>query len=184
MNDSEILKKLKDRDEQALTHLMDRYVNYVSAILCNMTGQFLTEEDIEELVADVFLSIWNSSERLEPGRPVKPYLAQITRNAAIGRLRKMKHVPVPFDDDLIVISKEGNPDELAVKKEQAEIINDSVKSFGEPDREIFIRFYYMGERIEAIGNRLGINQATIKTKLHRCRKRLKAVFEERGYRYE
>ncbi len=38
----------------------------------------------------------------------------------------------------------------------------------------------MGERIEAIGNRLGINQATIKTKLHRCRKRLKAVFEERG----
>ena len=83
-----------------------------------------------------------------------------------------------------MISKEGNPDELAVKKEQAEIINDSVKSFGEPDREIFIRFYYMGERIEAIGNRLSINQATIKTKLHRCRKRLQAVFEERGYRYE
>ena len=53
-----------------------------------MTSQFLTEEDIEELAADVFLSIWNSSERLEPGRPVKPYLAQITRNAAIGRLRK------------------------------------------------------------------------------------------------
>ena len=46
MNDSEILKKLKDRDEQALTHLMDRYVNYVSAILCNMTGQFLTEGPI------------------------------------------------------------------------------------------------------------------------------------------
>lgn len=184
MNDSEILKLLAARDERGLSLLMDRYANYVSAILCNMAGGILTEEDIEELAADVFLSIWNSRKRLDPERPLKPYLAKATRNAAISRLRKLKHAAVPFDDDLIVISKEGNPDELAIKKDQTDIINQSVRSFGEPDREIFIRFYFMGERIEAIGNRLGIQPATIKTRLHRCRKRLKAVFEERGYQYE
>lgn len=184
MNDSEIVKELAVRNEIGLTHLMDRYVNYVTAILCNMTGGILTEEDIEELSADVFLSVWKSGGRLDPDRPLKPYLAQITRNAAVGRLRKLKHVSIPLEADIITISKEENPDEAAVRKEQAEIINTSVKSFGEPDREIFVRFYFMGERIEAIGHRLGVNPSTIKTKLYRCRKRLKAIFEERGYQYE
>ncbi len=61
-----------------------------------MTGQFLTEEDIEELAADVFLSIWNSSERLEPGRPVKTVSCTDYTQRSDWTPQKMKHVPVPL----------------------------------------------------------------------------------------
>lgn len=77
MNDSEILKKLKDRDEQALTHLMDRYVNYVSAILCNMTGQFLTEEDIES---------WRQTCSFPYGTAVSAWSRDVRLNRILHRL--------------------------------------------------------------------------------------------------
>lgn len=183
MNDSEIIRKLKSREEEGLRQLIRQYNSYVTAILCNISRGILSVEDIEELAADVFLSIWNHSAGLQDDRPVKPYLAQTARNAAYSRLRKVKELPVAYDDDILPLSPVGNPDELTIRREQTEIINSAVEGFGEPDREIFIRFYYLGERIEAIGRRLTLNPSTVKTRLHRCRKRLKGIFEERGYRH-
>ena len=120
---------------------------------------------------------------MQGDRPLKPYLAQTARNAAYSRLRRVKELPIAYDDDILSISHAGNPDELTIQKEQTEILNSAVEAFGEPDREIFIRFYYLGERIEAIGRRLALNPSTVKTKLHRCRKRLKGIFDERGYQH-
>lgn len=184
MNDYEIIQKMKCREEEGLRLLMKQYTNYVTAIICNISQGILLVEDVEELSADVFLSVWNHADGLREDRPLRPYLAQAARNAAISRLRKRKDVPLPFDEDIITLHAGENPDELAVQREQTRIINSAVEDFGEPDREIFIRFYFLGERIEAIGRRLTLNQATIRTKLHRCRKRLKGIFEERGYQYE
>lgn len=184
MKDNVINQKLREKDEDGLKMLMDSYCNYVMAIISNIAKGALSTQDVEELSADVFLSVWNSSDTLQEERSIKPYLAQITRNAVISRLRRNKSTAVPFDDDIVVVSKAGNPDELAVKREQSEIINAAVEQFGEPDREIFVRFYFFGEPVKAIGWRLSLNPATVKTKLHRCRKRLKSIFEERGYRYE
>ena len=184
MNDNEIIQKLKNREEDGIKLLMKQYSNYVTAILCNISQGFLSVEDIEELAADVFLSIWNHSSGLKPDCPLKPYLAQATRNAAISRLRRMKNPSLPFDEDIVTLSADGSPDELMIQREQTEIINRAVDAFGEPDREIFVRFYFMGEHINAISQRLALNASTVKTKLHRCRKRLKGIFEERGYQYE
>ena len=172
MNDYEIIQKLKHREEDGLRDLMKQYSGYVAAIVCNISQGSLSVEDVEELSADVFLSVWNHAAGLMEDRPLRPYLAQTARNTAISRLRKRGEAALPFDD------------ELAIKREQTQIINSAVEAFGEPDREIFIRFYFLGERIEAIGRRLAMNQSTIRTKLHRCRKRIKGIFEERGYQYE
>ena len=184
MNDNEIIRQLKNRDEDGLKQLMAQYTNYVTAILCNISQELLRVEDIEELAADVFLSIWNHSDGLLPDRPLKPYLAQVTRNAAISRLRRIKEAPLAFDEEIVTPGSGSSPDELTIRREQSEIIKQAVDGFCEPDREIFIRFYFLGEHIDAISRRLTLNPATTKTKLHRCRKRLRSIFQERGYQYE
>lgn len=57
-----------------------------------------------------------------------------------------------------------------------------IQELGEPDREIFMRYYYYEEKISKISKNMGINISTIKTKLARGRKRLKEVLElRRGY---
>lgn len=180
MNDDMIIEKLKNHDEDGFALLIDRYCSYVSAILCNLTREKLSVEDVEELCADVFLAVWKNRENLRPCESLKPYVAEIARNAAWSCLRKTGKEWIAFDDDILTVF-EDSPDKLAEEREQSRIVNEAVAGFQEPDREIFIRFYFFGERVKTISNRLQLNPATVKTKLHRCRKRLKAVIAEGGY---
>lgn len=184
MGDEIIIQKIKSKEEQGFIMLMERYCSYVAAIICNLSRGLLRVEDVEELSADVFIAVYNNGSRLREGGTLKPYVAQIARNATLSRLRKRKLEPIPLDENILVVSNEDNPDELTVKREQTEIINDAVESFTEPDREIFIRFYFFGEQVKTIAQRMSMNPATIKTRLHRCRKKLKSILEERGYRSE
>ena len=42
--------------------------------------------------------------------------------------------------------------------------------FSKQDKEIFIRFYYYGERLAAISGKMGITENACKTRLSRTRK--------------
>ncbi len=103
MNDYEIIQKLKHREEDGLRDLMKQYSGYVAAIVCNISQGSLSVEDVEELSADVFLSVWNHAAGLMEDRPLRPYLAQAARNTAISRLRKRGEAALPFDDDIITL---------------------------------------------------------------------------------
>lgn len=75
----------------------------------------------------------------------RPCLARAARNAALSRLRMMKHEPLPLEEDLIVLPDDG-PDEIAARREQEEIVRETVRRFREPDREVFLRFISSANR--------------------------------------
>ena len=52
---------------------------------------------------------------------------------------------------------------------------DAVMSLGEPDNEIFVRYYKFGEKLKDISKATGINISTIKTKLLRGKRKLKII---------
>lgn len=186
MTDKELIQAIKNRDEEGLGLLIDRYGIYVSAIIERVGGRQLTAEDIEELAADVFAALWNKAETFESHREVKPWLAKTARNTTISRFRKggakEQNQTLSLNDDIMILEK-NTTDELAVRREQQEILNNSVAALGEPDREIFARFYFLNEKIGEIAGRLQINPSTVKTKLRRSREKLREAFEKRGYTY-
>lgn len=49
-----------------------------------------------------------------------------------------------------------------------------------PDREIFLRHYYYCQSLKTISQEMDINISTIKTKLHRGRKKLKEIIIKGG----
>jgi RNA polymerase sigma-70 factor (ECF subfamily) len=181
MKDHDAILALGQRDQKALEQLMAQYTGYVTAILCNLSRGALAVEDIEELAADVFWKLWNSAESLDPQRPLKPWLAQVTRNTLFSRLRRLEKPRVPLEDDLLLFSDSPQPQQLAESREQAAIVRETVEGLGEPDRELFIRYYYFGEKLAATAARLGLPIGTAKTRLRRCRLRLQKIFKERGY---
>lgn len=176
MEESEIVNGLRRGEENALSAAIDLYGSYVAAIVCNITRGMLGTQDVEEAAADVFVSLWKNAGNLRDGS-LRPYLGQAARNAARDRLRRFRSV-LPLDEN--APSREA-PEEEAILREQREIVNGAVGGLGEPDREIFVRFYYFGERIRGIAARLGLNQATVKTKLRRARNKLRDKLIERGY---
>ena len=181
MNDGSALRALKRGDEKALEWIIDRYSSYVSTIIGNILGTFMTDDDVEEAVSDVFLTLWHNSEKVMPGK-LKAYLGGLARNKAKEKMRTANQ-DIPLDDDMILISDE-NPEKDFSAKEQARFIRLALLKMPYPDREIFIRHYYYYQTVETLSREMGINLSTVKTKLRRGREKLKEVLLEGGYGVE
>ena len=76
------------------------------------------------------------------------------------------------------------PHYISVRYCLRELAHEAVDSLGEPDREIFQRYYFLYQKTEDIADALGLKDATVRTKLARGRKRLKDYLKERGYSCE
>lgn len=64
MDEKSILKRLRNRDEKAFEEIIDLYSAYITAIVRNLLSSKGTKEDVEEVVADTFISLWNTVERI------------------------------------------------------------------------------------------------------------------------
>ena len=177
MDESKILKRLKAGDEAALGWFIERYTGYVSSIVYSLIGQALGQADIEEVTADVFLALWESREKVRPGK-VRSWLSAVARNTALNRLRQ-RHMELPFEEDILVINSPG-PEAEYSEKELAQIVRRAVDSLPNPEREIFLRHYYYGQKVKEIARQLNLNESTVKTKLRRGREALGRSLQEGG----
>ena len=101
------------------------------------------------------------------------------RNKALSALRS-KHIESALDDDIIDIAADS-PEDGVLALELRELAREAVDTLGEPDCEIFKRHYFLYQKTEDIAAALGMNGATVRTKLARGRQKLKSYLEERGY---
>lgn len=176
MDESRLLAGLRKKDEHALAQIIDHYAAYVHTVAAAVIGDRLSEADVEETMADAFLALWNSGEKVLPGK-LKAYIGALARNQARQRLRQAKRV-LPLEEDVLNLHGDSLEEHLEQQEETA-LVYHAVLSLGEPDREIFLRHYYYGQPIAEIAKTLDMNPATVKTRLHRGRARLREVLEER-----
>ena len=59
--------------------IMNDYTNYIYTIIRNSYIN-LPNEDVEEIVLDVFLTIWNNQNKLDINKKLSSYIVGITRN--------------------------------------------------------------------------------------------------------
>ena len=52
MKDKRLILKLKQGDSKALNIIIEKYSSYVYTVIRNIIGDYMTEEDIEEVAAD------------------------------------------------------------------------------------------------------------------------------------
>ncbi len=181
MNEGRMLRRIRGGDSEALGAAIEQYAAYVAAIARNIVEPPLQPEDVEEISADVFLRLWRNASDVQEGR-LKAWLAAVTRNCARDRLRRAR-LPEPLAEDCLEISFPG-PEDGLVRAELRQLARAAVESLPEPDRGIFMRYYYLCQKTDEIAAALGMNPATVRTRLARGRDKLRAFLIERGYRCE
>ncbi|MDY3031067.1 MAG: sigma-70 family RNA polymerase sigma factor [Clostridia bacterium] len=181
MNDEErLLNGLKKRRRGSLEKAIDIYTPYVSVIIYNIIGGVMTKEDVEEAVADVFVSLWQNAGTLRSEKgSVRAYIAAIAKNCARKKLRSLR--PSGELDENTADGGE-TPETAAELAEEQRLLIELIKDLGEPDSEIFLRHYWYGERVSEISSATGICKSTITTKLQRGRKKLKEILIQREVR--
>ena len=157
-----------------IKQLVNDYTNYVLSIAKNMVGHTLEEEDIEEIISDVFLVVWKNRSKLKHNLPMKPYIAGVSKNVIKNKLRKNKsYLYVEMEEDIKTYIETN---------EEISIISQKLKKIGK-DGKIFIMFYCYNKKTKEIAKMTGLTEFNVRTKLHRIRKKIKSILEERGYYY-
>ena len=79
MDEIILMRKLKKKDERALGKIIDLYSAYITCIVWELLHKKGTKEDIEEVVADTFISLWLTAERINYKQysSIKSYLSLI-----------------------------------------------------------------------------------------------------------
>lgn len=165
-----LIQQIKTGSQKALETVIDRYGSYVKAIAANIIKPSMTDADVEEVVSDVFLSLWS-----HPGDPdrgsLKGYLAAITRNKARDRLRRF-HIEIPLENDFLEVPVEDSCRQIELAQLK-QAVKQMVDRLEKPDRTILLRYYYFYQKTDAIARDMGMNPATVRTKLARSRQKLK-----------
>ena len=167
-DESMLLLRLRNREKNSINEAIEIYTPYLSTVIYNMVGNGLPKEDVEEIVSDVFVMLWKNAEYIDLSKgTLRSYIAASARNFALKRLNKKKDYTL-LDD--IELPTEDNFEDI-----EANSVWDAVMSLGEPDNEIFVRFYKFDERLKDISKATGLNISTIKTKLARGKRKLKRI---------
>ena len=178
MTDEKILRWLQDGRQDAMTDLMDKYDRYVHSVIAGMIGGAGRSEDIEELVQDVFYSVWNHAGSIEK-RKLKAYLGTTARNKAKNYLRGKRDIPMALDS-VELPDPTGSLEDLAVQEELSRSIRRALHRMGPRDSEIFLRHYYYLQTAETISEQMGIPRSTVLSRLSRGRKTLQKIMNKEG----
>lgn len=175
MKDRELTRLLQAHPEEGLEAAMLEYAPLVKGILCRILPQ--NPCDREECMADVFVALWRNAAKLEAARtPLRPWLAVAARNRAIdcyNALRRRETVTLAETlGELAEFDRET--------AEAADLVGALVAAMAPPDRDIFLRKYYLLQSGKEIAAALGMSVESVNTRLSRGRGRLRRELTEKG----
>lgn len=171
-DEKKLLLRLVNREKNAIDDAIEIYTPYLSTVLYHMVGRGLSQEDIEEIVSDVFVMLWQNAAYIDLQKgTMRSYLAAAARNFALKKLNKKKDY-VCLDD--VELADNNSGDESC----SSDFLWQAVMSLGEPDNEIFVRYYKFGEKLKTIAIATELNLSTIKTKLLRGKEKLKKILSD------
>jgi RNA polymerase sigma-70 factor (ECF subfamily) len=193
--DAALVAAVAAGSEDALAELYDRHAGAIHATALRMTGDRGVAEDV---VQEVFLTLWNRAERFDPQRgSLAAWLGTIARHRAVDRLRaagrRPRLVTLSADPDepggqaLDRAAQDALPgglpaaDDPAAAAEAGEAraaIGAALAAMPEQERDVILLAYRDDLSQSEIAARLGWPLGTVKTRTRRALGRLRGVLAD------
>ena len=156
MDDQTLIRLLRQDPDAGLRAAMQSYAPLVKAVI----GRILPRDprEAEEAVADVFVALWRQAPALaRENTPLRPSL----------------------DDGLAdAIADLAEFDRMSAGPQ--DLVGALVAAMEPPDRDIFLRKYYLLESSRQIAAALGMSESAVNTRLSRGRDRLRRALLAKG----
>ena len=87
-NETNYIQRLKNHKDDALEYIVDKYIPLVKGIAYKVLSPLKNEWIIEECINDVFLSVWNNSDKFNGNNDdFKKWIFKIAKFKAIDYYR-------------------------------------------------------------------------------------------------
>ena len=180
MEDQKLLHLLREKPNEGLRQLIDRYGGLLYTVVrARLTGHDHLSSDVEECVADTVSSFYTHLDRYDPEiATIKTYLCVMARNRAVDLLRKNGNYKNAIEAEYLDIqfSNGETPNGILEEKELRQAVFSAILSLQEPDSSILIRKFYLAESSKEIADALGLTASTVDTRANRALQKLKKQF--------
>ena len=175
-NDVTLIQRTLEGDQNAFTALVNKYQKWVHTLVWRKVGDFHIAEEITQ---DVFLKVYKKLSTLKPPEQFPGWLYVITTRHCIAWLRKKRQptssldaMPAPELEELCYAQYEASRGEATAVERQREIVKQLLQKLPESERTVVTLHYLAEMSCEEISEFLGVSPNTVKSRLHRARKRL------------
>jgi RNA polymerase sigma-70 factor (ECF subfamily) len=157
-------------DVTAFSHLVNRYKGPVYSLAYRMLGQ---PADAEDAAQEAFVRAFTKLNTFDPQRKFSTWLLSITANLCVDHLRRKR--PAPLDDlapDAFRDRTTPEPESLLIRYEQQTEVQNVLESLPAKYRDVVVLHYWRNLSCAEIGQRVGLSENGVKTRLHRARQML------------
>ncbi len=190
--DPELLARLRAGDAAALEPLMGRYATRVYRVAYGITR---SQPDAEEVVQDVFLSLFRKIDTFEGRAALGTWIYRITANAALLRRRgKRREAELPLEDLLPTFLEDGHragdrdwvladwsasPEADLLSREAREALDAALAALPDHYRAVVVLRDVEELSNEEVAEVLGESVGSVKSRLHRARMALREQLTRR-----
>lgn len=173
MEDKIIIKYIKNRKEEGLKLLIEDYGDYINTIVKNNLRDLSYYQ--EECLNDILLSIWNNIESYDNKKnTLKNWIGVISKYKTIDYKRKYLKNNMQETLPKEIVFEDKN----LIKKEVEEEIEELLRHLKEKDKSLFIDYYLEELDVETIANKMKTKPFNIYSRLSRCKKKLKEIYNK------
>ena len=177
VQDEALVESIARGDQDAMRVLYARHSVLVYRFILRMTGDASLSED---LLSEVFLSVWRQADTFEAKSKVSTWLLAIARYKAMSALRRRSHEQLD-DEKAAVIEDPSDGPEIALHATQrSALVRKCLTKLAPAHRQVIDLVYYHEKSIEEVAQVVGIPANTVKTRMFYARARLGQLLAEAG----
>ena len=166
-----LVLKLQEGSLDALGGLYDQFNRLVFKTALGVTG----DPDVaSDLLQEVFLRLFRFARRIDPSRPLEPWLYRMTLNLSYTWVKRRKWAQ-PLEDISEWLAGDGKsqPSVMAEQREAWDFVEQALSRLPLAQRTVIVLYYIDECSLQEIAKVLRIPPGTVKSRLHYARQTLK-----------
>ena len=158
--EEELIRRARAGDPAAFDEIVAAYGRLILSVTRNITGN---AEDAQDASQETFLRLYRALGRVDPSRPLKPYVVQIAVNTARNHVTRSpaRHETEVDERHLLGVPSQG-PDRRLLASEIRGKLDEALDALTLREREVFVLRDLEELTSAEIGEIVGISDVTVR----------------------
>jgi RNA polymerase sigma-70 factor (ECF subfamily) len=171
--DNELLRRTAEGDLGALEQLFLRYQRQIYQLALGITRNV---ETAEEILQDTYYRLYKHAVDLDGSTPLLPWLYRVAANLSYNHARRRRLWSEPFHAlaERLFAPSRRSPERIAEQHELQALVRATLDELPPNQRAVLVLHYLHDYSIPEIAGILECPEGTVKSRLHKARKLLKA----------
>jgi RNA polymerase sigma-70 factor, ECF subfamily len=175
--DETLLASIAAGDKFAMQVLFQRHNVRVYRFVLRLVGNASVAE---EIVGDVFLSVWRQAGSFEAKCRVTTWLLTIARHKAISVLRRRPEAQLDDEMAAAIADPKEEAESILERQERSKMICECLERLSPLHREIIDLVYYHEKSVEEVAQIVGAPKSTVKTRMFYARNHMAKLLVAAG----